>query len=61
VNSEGVDHFRTARVLLETKPPEMHINIDGEIDATTPEEFRVVRNALRVIVPKASTAARMDE
>ena len=60
VNSEGVDHFRTARVLLETEPPEMHVNIDGEIDAKTPEEFRVVRNALRVIVPEASTSARMD-
>jgi diacylglycerol kinase (ATP) len=47
-------------VLLETEPPEMHVDIDGEIDAKTPDEFRVVRNALRVIVPEASASARMD-
>ena len=60
VNSEGVDHFRTGRVVLETEPPEMPINIDGEIVARTPEEFSVVRNALRVVVPQDSTSARMD-
>lgn len=61
VKSEGVDHFRTGRVVLETEPEGMQINVDGEIVAETPEEFSVVRNALRVIIPQDSTSARMDE
>jgi diacylglycerol kinase (ATP) len=59
VKSEGVDHFRTRRVLLETEP-ELSINVDGELIARTPEEFSVAPNALRVIVPETSTAARLD-
>ncbi len=60
VKSEGVDHFVTRRVCLETEP-ELSINVDGELVARTPEEFSIASNALHVIVPKTSTAARLDE
>ena len=60
VKNESVDHFRTSRVLLETEP-ELPVNVDGELVAKTPMEFSVAANALRVIVPENSTAARMDE
>jgi YegS/Rv2252/BmrU family lipid kinase len=60
VRSEGVDQFRTRCVHLETDP-ELSINVDGELVARTPEEFSVVANALHVIVPETSTAARKDE
>ncbi len=59
VESEGVDQFRTGCVVVETEPP-LPINIDGEIVARTPEEFRVARNALRVIVPESSASASYD-
>jgi YegS/Rv2252/BmrU family lipid kinase len=59
VRNESVDHFRTTRVLLETEP-ELPVNVDGELVAKTPEEFSVAANALHVIVPETSTAARMD-
>ena len=59
VKNESVDHFRTSRVLLETEP-ELPVNVDGELVARTPEEFSVAANALHVIVPETSTAARMD-
>ncbi len=59
VKSESVDHFRTRRIILETEP-ELSINVDGELVAQTPEEFSVASNALRVIVPESSTAARHD-
>jgi diacylglycerol kinase family enzyme len=60
VKSEGVDHFVTRRVCLETDP-ELSINVDGELVARTPEEFSIASNALHVIVPKTSTAARLDK
>ncbi|CAA9468267.1 MAG: Transcription regulator [contains diacylglycerol kinase catalytic domain] [uncultured Rubrobacteraceae bacterium] len=59
VKSESVDHFRTSRVVLETEP-DLPVNVDGELVAHTPEEFSVAPNALRVIVPEGSTAARYD-
>ena len=59
VKSESVDHFRTSRVVLETTP-ELSVNVDGEIVARTPESFSVAPNALHVIVPEGSTAARHD-
>lgn len=59
VRSESVDHFRTGRVVLETEPV-MQINVDGELVAETPEQFRVARNALHVIIPESSTSARFD-
>ncbi len=59
VKSEGVDHFLTRRVLLKTEP-ELSINVDGELVARTPQEFSLAPNALRVLVPETSTAARRD-
>lgn len=59
VKSESVDHFRTSRVVLETEP-DLPVNVDGELVAHTPEEFSVDPNALRIIVPEGSTAARYD-
>ncbi len=59
IRSEGVSHYRTERVRLETKP-ELPVNIDGEVVTRTPQDFSVVHNALKVIVPLESTAASRD-
>jgi diacylglycerol kinase (ATP) len=59
IRSESVSQYRTARVLLETEP-ELPLNIDGEVVARTPQEFSVAQNALHVLVPQESTAARHD-
>lgn len=59
VRHESVDYFRTGRVVLETDP-DLPVNVDGELIAHTPEEFSVASNALHVIVPETSTAARYD-
>ena len=59
IKMEGVHHFRTSRVTLETDP-EMAVNIDGEVVARTPQDFSVAQNALNVLVPQDSTAARQD-
>lgn len=59
VRSEGVSHFETSRVVVETEP-HLPVNVDGELVARTPEEFAVARNALHVLVPPESTAARYD-
>ena len=44
---------------METDPA-LQVNVDGELVAKTPEEFSVAENALHVIVPETSTAARYD-
>ena len=59
INIEGVHHFRTSRVRLETNP-NLSINIDGEVVSRTPQDFSVAQNALEVLVPHESTAARHD-
>jgi len=59
IRMEGVHHHRTERVRLETEP-ELPINIDGEVVTNTPQDFSVEHNALKVIVPPESTAARPD-
>lgn len=59
IRNESVSQYRTSRVRLETDP-ELSVNIDGELVATTPLEFHVARNALKVLVPQNSTAARRD-
>lgn len=59
INSSYVHRYRTRRVRIETTPKQQ-VNIDGEIVARTPEEFSVSENALRVMVPMTSTAARFD-
>ena len=60
IKMEGVHHFRTSRVRLETDPA-LAVNIDGEVVARTPQDFSVVQNALHVLVPQDSHAARHDE
>jgi diacylglycerol kinase (ATP) len=60
INIEGVHHFRTSRVRLETDP-ELQINVDGELVSRTPQDFSVSHNALDVLVPQQSAAARHDE
>jgi diacylglycerol kinase (ATP) len=59
IRSESVSHFRTERVRLETEP-DLPVNIDGEVVTRTPQDFSVVHNALKVLVPPESTAARRD-
>ncbi len=59
IRNEAVGQYRTPHVRLETDP-ELPINIDGEVVATTPHEFSVAHNALKVLVPRRSTAARKD-
>src|SRR5215207_2190744 len=60
IRMEGVHYFRTSRVQIETDP-ELAVNIDGEVVARTPQDFSVVQNALHVLVPQESDAARHDE
>lgn len=59
VHGKNARHYRTSKVLLETEP-ELSVNLDGEVEARTPKLFSVAHNALRVIVPQTSTAARDD-
>lgn len=59
IRHQRVHHLTTRRVRLVTEPP-LPINVDGELSRTTPAEFSVQRNALLVIVPRQSTAARLD-
>jgi diacylglycerol kinase (ATP) len=59
IRSDSVGHFRTERVRLETEP-DLPVNIDGEVVTRTPQDFSVAHNALRVLVPPESTAARQD-
>lgn len=60
IDREGVDHFVTKRVCLQTEP-EQRINIDGEVVSTSPQNFSIEPNALKVMVPETSTSARLDE
>ncbi|MCM2312668.1 MAG: hypothetical protein NDI84_14820, partial [Steroidobacteraceae bacterium] len=46
----AVQHLRTAAVRIETDPPTV-IQADGQIVGTTPAEFSLLQQALRVIVP----------
>nr|MDQ3603534.1 diacylglycerol kinase [Actinomycetota bacterium] len=59
IKTEGVHHFRTSRVRLETEP-DLPVNIDGEVVTRTPQDFSVAHNALDVLVPQESAAARHD-
>jgi diacylglycerol kinase (ATP) len=59
IKTDGVHHFRTSRVKLETDP-ELPVNIDGEVVTHTPQDFSVAQNALEVLVPQDSTSARHD-
>ena len=59
IKTDGVHNFRTPRVRLETDP-DLPVNIDGEVVTRTPQDFSVAQNALNVLVPQASAAARHD-
>jgi YegS/Rv2252/BmrU family lipid kinase len=59
IREDSVGHFRTSRVHLETEPG-LPVNIDGELVTRTPQDFSVDYNALKVLVPQESTAARDD-
>jgi diacylglycerol kinase (ATP) len=59
IRNDSVGHFRTERVRLETDP-ELPVNVDGEVVTRTPQNFSVAHNALKVLVPPESTAARQD-
>jgi diacylglycerol kinase (ATP) len=59
IRNDSVGHFRTERVRLETDP-ELPVNVDGEVVTRTPQDFSVAHNALKVLVPPESTAARQD-
>jgi diacylglycerol kinase (ATP) len=43
VKLEGVDHFRTRRVQLETEP-QLPVNVDGKLVTSTPQTFSVPSN-----------------
>jgi len=59
VERDGVYHMTTQRVRLVTEPA-MPVNLDGEIATATPVDFTIDRNAVHVMVPQNSTAARLD-
>ena len=56
---KAVNHYRTSRVVLQTKP-ELAVNVDGEVVAHTPQSFSLAPNALKVLVPQGSSSARRD-
>jgi len=60
IKTDGVHIFRTSQVRLETEP-ELPVNIDGEVVTRTPQDFSVAQNALDVLVPQESIAARHDD
>ncbi|MFV0459095.1 MAG: lipid kinase [Actinomycetales bacterium] len=59
VHHHLVDHVTTRRLRLHTNLEEP-VNLDGEIVSSTPTLFEVQRNAVHVVVPQHSTAARYD-
>ena len=59
IRNESVTQYRTERVRLEADP-ELAVNIDGEVVTRTPQDFSVAHNALKVLVPPDSSAARRD-
>jgi diacylglycerol kinase (ATP) len=59
VEHDTVLHLTTRSVTVRAEP-EQRVNVDGEVVTTTPETFTVDRNALDVVVPPGSTAARRD-
>jgi diacylglycerol kinase (ATP) len=59
IQHRNVVHVTTKRLVLDTTPTEQ-INVDGEVVASTPQEFSLAGNALNVVVPQDSTAAEKD-
>ncbi|RYB91788.1 lipid kinase [Nocardioides oleivorans] len=60
VEHDRVHHLTARRIRIVTDEP-LEVNLDGEIAARTPATFEVDRNALHVVVPVGSRAARMDQ
>ena len=59
VHHDRVHHVTTRAVRVVTDRP-MPVNLDGEVETTTPSLFEVARNALHVVVPRDSRAATLD-
>ncbi|BCW79760.1 lipid kinase [Arthrobacter sp. NicSoilC5] len=59
VERDGVYHLTTRHVRLVTQPS-LPVNLDGEIATATPADFTIERNAVHVVVPRASNAAVLD-
>lgn len=59
VEHERVHHLTTRSVRVVTDEP-LDVNLDGELAAMTPATVEVDRNALHVVVPRHSRAARLD-
>ncbi|MFC5381074.1 YegS/Rv2252/BmrU family lipid kinase [Aquipuribacter nitratireducens] len=59
VAHRAVEHV-TARAVRLTTDPATPLNLDGEVVGRTPAEFTVDRNAVHVLVPAGTTAARWD-
>jgi diacylglycerol kinase (ATP) len=59
VEHERVHHLTCRRVTVTTAEPHP-INLDGEVAASSPATFEVDRNAVHVVVPPHSRAARLD-
>ncbi|GAA5150317.1 lipid kinase [Nocardioides marinquilinus] len=59
VEHERVHHAVTTSVRVVTSPS-VPVNLDGEVVTTTRLSFRLERNALNVVVPADSRAARWD-
>lgn len=59
IRNESVEQYQTTRMTLETDPAQQ-VNVDGEIVASTPQTFSVARDALHILIPESSDAARYD-
>ncbi len=59
IHRKGVHHYETPTVGIKTDPT-LPINIDGELVDQSPEIFSLAPEALKVIVPATSAAARQD-
>jgi len=59
IEHDHVQHLVTSAVTLRTDEPEA-VNLDGELAATSPVEFRVQRDAFEVVVPAHVTHLRHD-
>lgn len=59
VERDHVLHVTTRAVRVVTDPS-LAVNIDGELVARTPQLFGIHRNALLVLAPQGTTAARLD-
>jgi diacylglycerol kinase (ATP) len=57
---DHVLHLTTRAVRLTTQPG-LPVNVDGELSASTPVLFGLLRNGLKVMVPQTSAAAELDE